>query len=175
MTFEVEVGGRRRAVSIERTAAGRQFQVLLDGASYQLDALPVGDSSLSLLGDKGTKVPVPFSHQLMIAKGDSPGEWLVSLRGRTTTALVNGRRRGAAAVASAHATGEVAIVAPMPGRVVRVLVTEGEQVTAKQGLIVVEAMKMENELRAPRAGRVKAVGVAAGTSVEAGRLLAVIE
>ena len=63
----------------------------------------------------------------------------------------------------------------MPGRVVRVLVAAGDEVAARQGVVVVEAMKMENELRAPRAGRVKEVSVAAGTSVEAGRILAVIE
>ena len=63
----------------------------------------------------------------------------------------------------------------MPGRVVRVLVEPGDEVAARQGVVVVEAMKMENELRSPRAGRVKEVSVTAGTSVEAGRILAVIE
>jgi biotin carboxyl carrier protein len=63
----------------------------------------------------------------------------------------------------------------MPGRVVRVLVQAGDEVTARQGVVVVEAMKMENELRSPKAGRVKEVAVAAGTSVEAGRTLLVIE
>jgi biotin carboxyl carrier protein len=63
----------------------------------------------------------------------------------------------------------------MPGRVVRVLVAPGDEVAARQGVVVVEAMKMENELRAPRGGRVKDVTVSAGTSVEAGRILVVIE
>ena len=63
----------------------------------------------------------------------------------------------------------------MPGRVVRVLVAAGDQVTARQPVIVVEAMKMENELRSPKAGRVKDVAVAPGMSVEAGRVLVVIE
>ena len=63
----------------------------------------------------------------------------------------------------------------MPGRVVRVLVAPGDDVEARQAVVVVEAMKMENELRAPRAGKVREVNVAAGTSVEAGRVLAVIE
>jgi biotin carboxyl carrier protein len=62
----------------------------------------------------------------------------------------------------------------MPGRVVRVLVGPGDEVAARQGVVVVEAMKMENELRAPRAGRVKEIAVAAGASVEAGRVLVVI-
>ena len=63
----------------------------------------------------------------------------------------------------------------MPGRVVRVLVKPGDNVAARQGLVVVEAMKMENELTAPRAGRVKEVAVAEGQSVEAGRLLVIVE
>jgi len=63
----------------------------------------------------------------------------------------------------------------MPGKIVRVLVQTGQAVQARQPLVVVEAMKMENELRSPKAGRVKDVAVAAGTSVEAGRVLLVIE
>jgi biotin carboxyl carrier protein len=63
----------------------------------------------------------------------------------------------------------------MPGRVVRVLVAPGDEVERRQPVVVVEAMKMENELRSPKAGRVKDVAVTAGTSVEAGRVLVVIE
>jgi biotin carboxyl carrier protein len=62
----------------------------------------------------------------------------------------------------------------MPGRVVRVLAAKGDEVAAGEGLVVVEAMKMENELRAPRAGRVAEVAVREGQAVEAGALLAVI-
>ena len=98
-----------------------------------------------------------------------------SLEGRTIVARLNGRRSRHAHDASTHGQGEVAIVAPMPGRVVRVLAAIGDEVAARQGVVVVEAMKMENELRAPRAGRLKEVSVEAGTSVEAGRVLAVIE
>ena len=62
----------------------------------------------------------------------------------------------------------------MPGRVVRVLVAAGDTVAARQGVVVVEAMKMENELRTPKAGVVKDVAVAPGTLVEAGRVLMLI-
>jgi biotin carboxyl carrier protein len=61
--------------------------------------------------------------------------------------------------------------APMPGRVVRLLVAEGEEVRAGQGLLVLEAMKMQNEIRAPRAGVVRTLGVREGASVEANGLL----
>jgi biotin carboxyl carrier protein len=63
----------------------------------------------------------------------------------------------------------------MPGKVVRVLVEPGDEVAGRQPLVVVEAMKMENELSSPRPGRVKEVAVRPGQSVEAGRLLVVVE
>ena len=63
----------------------------------------------------------------------------------------------------------------MPGRVLRVLVSPGQRVTARQGLVVVEAMKMENEVIAPRDGVVKELKVAPGRAVETGELLAVLE
>ena len=101
---------------------------------------------------------------------------LVRIDGRTVTAVINGRRTGrATADGGAHAHGEQAVLAPMPGRVVRVLVSRGEAVAARQPVVVIEAMKMENELRSPKEGRVKDVTVSAGASVEAGRVLVVIE
>ena len=77
--------------------------------------------------------------------------------------------------AGADGAGPQRIVAPMPGKVVRVLVKPGDAVEARQGLVVVEAMKMENELRAARAGTVAAVSVVEGQSVDAGAVLAVVE
>jgi len=67
------------------------------------------------------------------------------------------------------------VKAPMPGRVVRVLVQVGDEVDAQQGLVVIEAMKMQNELKAPKAGRVIRVAVAEGDAVQAGGLLVVVE
>ena len=73
------------------------------------------------------------------------------------------------------AQGRAAIVAPMPGKIVRVLVAEGDPVEAGQGILVVEAMKMQNELKAPRAGRVTSIAVKAGDGVNAGAVLATVE
>ena len=95
-----------------------------------------------------------------------------------TAASSPSRSTAAAAAAApdgaAGSDGEQAVTAPMPGRVVRVLVAPGDTVTARQGVVVVEAMKMENELRTPRAGVVKDVAVTPGTLVEAGRVLVVV-
>ena len=182
MTVEVEIAGRKRVVSIERTDRSGRYRVTLDGDSHLLDIVRVGDCGLSIMGtvplpppDRPEKGTVPVSAELQVTPGPGPGELVVHLEGRTSTVTVNGRRKGRAADGGVHGDGEISIVAPMPGRVVRVLVSPGDEVAARQGVIVVEAMKMENELRAPRMGRVKEVGVTAGTSVEAGRVLAVIE
>ena len=65
--------------------------------------------------------------------------------------------------------------APMPGKVVQILVEEGSTVKANQGIVVIEAMKMQNEVRSPKAGTVQKIPVEEGTTVEAGALLAVVE
>jgi biotin carboxyl carrier protein len=74
-----------------------------------------------------------------------------------------------------QAEGRESITAAMPGKVVRVLVSQGDEVEAGQGLIVVEAMKMQNEMKAGRAGRVIALAAVAGATVNAGEVLATIE
>jgi len=87
-----------------------------------------------------------------------------------------GRRRATAGRRAADNTnGPLSVTAPMPGRVVKVLVSVGDTVTARQGVIVIEAMKMENELRAPRAGTVKEIRAAQDAPVEAGAVVVVIE
>ncbi len=173
MTFEIELNGRTRQVIVERAGddPGR-FRVSVDGHSRIVDAQRVGEFGVSLLfpGDscQGTAID--------LAPGSAPGEILAHLAGRTVPLVLNGRRAGrGAAGAAAGAHGEQKVTAPMPGRVVRVLVSQGQDVAVGQPIVVVEAMKMENELRSPKAGRVKDVVVEAGTSVEAGRVLVVIE
>jgi len=76
---------------------------------------------------------------------------------------------------SAAANGPSAILAPMPGKIVRVMVAVGDLVTAGQGIVVVEAMKMQNELKSPRDGRVTAIETAPNESVTAGAVLAIVE
>ena len=102
------------------------------------------------------------------------GQWLLQFPAGSITASVDGRLSGTRGGAAGTA-GAQRVSAPMPGRVVRVLVQPGDEVTARQGLVVIEAMKMENELTAVRGGRVREVTVVPGAAVEAGRLLVVIE
>jgi biotin carboxyl carrier protein len=171
MTFEIELNGRGRTVSIERAAHGR-YRVTVDGAAAIVDAQRSGESGVSLLFPDRAHQGV----SVQLVPGAAPGEMLAYLGGRNIAVSVNGRRTGRGAGDSAGAAhGEQKVLAPMPGRVVRVLVAPGDEVERRQPLVVVEAMKMENELRSPKAGRVKDVAVTPGTSVEAGRVLVVIE
>ncbi len=94
---------------------------------------------------------------------------------RFSVTLTDPKRLRGAAGAGAHADGAARILAPMPGKVVRVLVESGAQVEAGAGIIVVEAMKMQNEMKAPKAGTVTALNVEVGATVNGGDVLAVIE
>jgi biotin carboxyl carrier protein len=162
MRFDATAEGRTMRVEVQ----GRdgRYSVLIDGTPLEVDVAGTGPHFASLLiGGQ--------SHEVGIEK--RPGGYAVSFPGDTVAVDLVDAARGAAGPAKA-AHGPVRLAAPMPGRVVRVLVEEGGSVEAGQGLVVVEAMKMENELRAPRAGRVHQVAVREGQAVETGALLVVV-
>jgi biotin carboxyl carrier protein len=169
-TLDIEIGGRPRTVSIPSITAD-ELVVTVGDRHYRVAVAPAGASKWSIiLLDRGHA-----SHDVTVVEAGSPRELTVRLDdGTTFQAVVNGRRRHSAALGHSP-SGEQRVAAPMPGRVVRMLVSVGDEVAARQPLVVIEAMKMENELRSPKAGRVKEVGAAAGAPVEAGRLLVVIE
>ena len=171
MTFDIEINGRGRTISIERATAER-FRVIVDGRAQLVDATRVGSFGLSLLFDGADR----SSREIQVAPGRAPGEMLVGIDGKSVVVVVNGRRTGrAGADGDAHARGEQAVVAPMPGRVVRLLVATGDEVSARQPIVVVEAMKMENELRSSAAGRVRAIRAQPGEAVEKGAVLVELE
>jgi biotin carboxyl carrier protein len=169
MELHIEVNGRSRVVSVE--TGENSYAVTLDGTTHLVDMARVDAMTLSLirLGDGHHSV------QAGLAETGSPGEWSVHLPGGVSSVrLLSGAGRYGRGAGPA-ATGSQQVTAPMPGKVVKVLVKPGDEVKARQGIVVVEAMKMENELRASKDGRVAQVLVSEGASVEAGRLLAVIE
>jgi biotin carboxyl carrier protein len=120
-----------------------------------------------------------------------PGVWSVLTGGASYEARVEGDeividghrfryeiddpRQWKGSQSSAGIHGKISIAAPMPGRIVRILAEAGELVVAGQGIVVIEAMKMQNELKAPRDGRVTAIGVKEDDRVNAGAILATIE
>jgi biotin carboxyl carrier protein len=100
----------------------------------------------------------------------------VTLHGRTyTIALTDPKRLRSGENSHRHDHGSAEIVAPMPGKVVRVLVEAGAAIEAGAGIVIVEAMKMQNEMKSPRAGVVTAINANAGDTVNAGDVLAVVE
>jgi len=171
-SFEIDINGRTRTIAVERVGpaeAGR-FHVNIDGRIRAVDARRDSGGRLSLLFPEEGGA----SHDVALAPS-GPGELTVHLASASLQAVVNGRRaRRPRDAGAAAGEGEQRIAAPMPGRVVRVLVAPGDEVSPRQPLVVVEAMKMENELSASRAGRVKDVKVREGTSVEAGKLLVIV-
>lgn len=168
MRFEVEAGGRARVVELRHGQNG-SLEVTLDGRRQAADVTRIGHAWSLLLDGR--------SYEISIVEQD-PGELMVSVNGRLVpvslpAAWPAARVRGRGG-AGGH-EGPQRIVAPMPGRVVKVLVKTGDAVKARQGLVVVEAMKMENELRSPRDGTVAEVRAAEGASVEANAVLIVVE
>jgi len=168
MRFDVEVAGRSHAVTVERVAETGRFRVVVGNRVHDLEARPT-DLGLSLLFDEGGR------SLEAAATPHNGGEWLVQLPHVDVPVAVDRQRHARGGQRAAGGAGQQRVTAPMPGRVLRVLVSVGDEVAHRQGLIVVEAMKMENELTAPKAGKVIEVAVTEGISVEAGRLLVVIE
>jgi biotin carboxyl carrier protein len=171
VTFEIEIGQRTRTVSIEGLGAagpsGGQFRATVDGEPHEVSVRST-DLGLSIVFADGRSLDVA-------ATETASGEWFVQLPHVDLTAVVDRRRRERVRPGIAGAAGLQRVTAPMPGRVVRVLVKVGDLVEVRQPLVVIEAMKMENELSSPKAGRVKEVPASEGQSVEAGRLLVVVE
>jgi biotin carboxyl carrier protein len=173
--YEIEVGGRIRHVAVER--AGDGFAVELDGRRWRIDASRVDGHTLSLIldneVDRKDKAERAGS-EVTVVPGQSAGQFTIQVGALPIAVTVNGRRHRAGSSDRA-AAGPQLIAAPMPGKIVRVFVRPGDAVTARQPLVVVEAMKMENELRANRDGTVAEVHVREGLSVEAGAPLIVIQ
>ena len=165
--FELEVEGLVRKVQVAHD--GGRFEILLDGVPHSVDAVAIEPGRWSLLMGDGR------SHEVVIVANGHEGAATVLVDGSVVPIGVRDpRRRRDAAGAQASAGGPVRILAPMPGKVLRVLAAPGDAVSARQSVIVVEAMKMENELRAPRAGIVGDVLVREGALVDAGTLLLTI-
>jgi biotin carboxyl carrier protein len=167
MQYEVEVGGRRRQVAIARSGDG--FAVTVDGRTHQVDVARIDAHSLSLILDG------VWPADASITPERDPGQFTVHVGGTLVPVALNGRRRFGRQADREVGSGPQRVTAPMPGKIVRVPVAAGDAVRARQPVVVVEAMKMENELRASRDGIVAEIHAREGMSVEAGALLVVIQ
>jgi biotin carboxyl carrier protein len=162
--YEVDVNGRVLQVNVHR--ADGHFVVTVDGREWAIDAARIDAHTLSLL--------VGSSSQEITIAADATGQLAVAIKGVPLAVSVNGRRRWTRKDDGGAGGGPQQLVAPMPGKIVRILARVGAAVQPRQPLVVVEAMKMENELRAARHGIVSQLLVQEGQSVDAGTLLLVV-
>lgn len=169
MRYFTKQQGQKEAVPVDLEPLGNdQYKLTVNGQTYQVDALMLEHGTMTMLVD-GQSYSVEFEEN-----GDEVG---VLLRGQVSRFDVADERRLRLRAATAGATveGRQVITAPMPGKVVKVLVKVGDEVKEGQGLVVVEAMKMENELKSPKAGKVVELFAKEGTTVENNAKLVVVE
>ena len=168
MIYNINVDGREYAVELKRLSQDTTlWSCKLNGKEVELDATRVADGVLSIvIGGKAYEIKRDVS-----ASGNH-----LYLNGRTFQCDVRDPRalRGRRS-AGDYAEGPKKITAPMPGKVVRIVAVTGTAVEAGDGVIVIEAMKMQNELKSPKTGKVKRILVSEGAAVNAGDTLAIIE
>jgi biotin carboxyl carrier protein len=164
MLYDVTIDGKNYRLELNRVEG--HWSVRLDGRELDVDAVLVRPDVLSLrIGNSGYEVKSERqANELNLWVGSTRFAVEVrdprSLRGRSRTADDRGPKK---------------ITASMPGRVVRLLVREGEGVEAGAGVVVVEAMKMQNEIKSPKKGTIQKILVAEGAAVNAGDGLLIVE
>jgi biotin carboxyl carrier protein len=164
MLYDITIDGKKYKLELNR-AEGR-WSCRLDGRELEVDALLVQPNVLSLrIGNSAYEVKSEYlAGDLYLAVGSAHLAAEVrdprSLRGRGRSADDQGPRK---------------IIAPMPGKVVRVLVRQGDEVVPGAGVVVVEAMKMQNEIKSPKKGKIQKIEVVEGAPVNAGDVLAIVE
>jgi len=164
MTYEIAIGGKSYRLDLSQ-AEGR-WSCRVDGREVEVDAVLARPNVLSLRIDNkayevkcervGGDVHIWVGSQRFAVDLRDPR----SLRGRTRAVDDHGPKK---------------LTAPMPGKVVRILLTQGTDVEAGTGVLVVEAMKMQNEVKSPKKGTIQKILVSEGTAVNAGDVLAIVE
>jgi len=164
MLYDITIDGKKYRLDLNR-ADGR-WSCRLDGREFEIDAILTRPDVLSLrIGDRAYEVKSErVANDLHLWVGSTCFAVEVrdprSLRGRTRAGDDHGPRK---------------ITAPMPGKVVRLLVHEGDEVEPGSGVAVVEAMKMQNEIKSPKKGTIQKILVSKGAAVNAGDVLAIVE
>ena len=165
MVYEIIVDGKPHRLELEKTEG--KWECRLDGREIQVDAVVTRRDVLSLLID---------GHSYEVKRERTATDlhlWVGSTR--YGVELRDPRSLQSRRSMAGDEKGPKKLVAPMPGRIVRVLVEEKSDVEAGQGIVVVEAMKMQNEIKSPKKGTVQKILAAAGAAVNAGDVLAIVE
>lgn len=166
MRYYVRIGDRSHEVDID----GETITIDGERVRARVEDVPGTPLQLVAIGDE--------VHRVLARRGKQKGDYDLSVGGhRFVIEALDERSRAIRELSgvSARSAGPAHLLAPMPGLIVRVNVKEGDPVRAGQGLVVMEAMKMENELRAAYDGTVKRVVVPAGSAVEKGAMLLEME
>ena len=164
MTYEIAIDGKRYRLDLNQ-AEGR-WSCRVDGREIEVDAVLARPNVLSLrLGNKAYEVKCE-------RVGGDTHIWVGSLR---FAAEVRDPRSLRSRAGAPEDHGPRKLTAPMPGKVIRILVTQGSAVEAGAGVLVVEAMKMQNEVKSPKKGTIQKILVSEGTAVNAGDVLAIVE
>jgi biotin carboxyl carrier protein len=165
MTYEVSVDGKNYQLELNKVEG--RWECRLDGENVEVDAVIARPNVMSIIL-RGTAYEVKRERTAA-----DMHYWVKSARFAVDVRdprSLRSRRAKAGGV-----EGPQKLLAPMPGKIVRVIVPVGQEVDAGQGVLVIEAMKMQNELKSPKKGVVKQLMVSEGTSVTAGEVLAIVE
>lgn len=165
MKFEVHLGKKTRVVELQKNTAS--WSIMLDGKAIQADITEIEPNTFSfLVNGQSHEIRVTPLADGTLTLQTAHEEFAVEI---FDSRAWRGRRHG-----HLEAEGRQQVVAPMPGKVVRVLVRAGDEVETGQGLVVVEAMKMQNEVRSPKSGTVEQLLAREGQPVNAGEVLVVV-
>lgn len=165
MKYTAIIDGERVDIELNRTASNT-LEAQIGGRKYSLEAKTVEPGVYWLNWN---------NRSLEIAVTDNGGGYVVSMAHRRIPVEMVDTRTALRRAAHQGHEGLVEIKAPMPGKIVKVLVAEGAEVKSNQGLLVMEAMKMQNEIKSPKKGVVKKLSVSEGDAVSSGDLLAAVE
>jgi biotin carboxyl carrier protein len=166
--LKAQLSGKDHEVSLH--LENNRASVEVDERKYEIEVRQLAYGEYLIIADSSV-------YKCRVGKKrDSRTAFEVVVRGKSyDVTLIDPKRLRSAQTSGAHDQGAAQIVSPMPGKIVRVLVETGTQVEAGAGIVVVEAMKMQNEMKAPKAGVVTSINTEVGTTVNAGDVLAVIE
>jgi biotin carboxyl carrier protein len=162
MRFQVAIGGKSH--ELELTQAQGAWDCRLDGRPIEIDVRAISPGVLSILRD-GRSYVVRQGPNQTITVGEQAYE----------VSIADPRSWRSRQMILAGTAGPQKVTASMPGKVVRILTAAGAYVKAGHGIVVIEAMKMQNELRSPRDGMISAILVPEGKLVNAGEVVAIVE
>jgi biotin carboxyl carrier protein len=164
MTYDVTIDGKTHRLELDRTENG--WECRLDGREIPVDAVLARADVLSLrIGNRAFEVKCE-------RVGSETHFWVGSER---FAVEVRDPRSLRGRVRASDEQGPKKLTAPMPGKVVRILAAQGAEIEAGAGVVVVEAMKMQNEVKSPKKGTIQRILVSTGTAVNAGDVLAIVE